>query len=139
MREESLPGPQMFLEVMERTIQLVGQKMPRSTLQGVAEAFRSLRWNFPDYGLQIYFLVNEAGDVSCATEWRGPVDCVLAMDAGTFHQAAYGKINFGAALLTGKLSIQGVSALNLSKFTPLLTPFLDGYRQAYNEYHGPKT
>ena len=124
---------------MQRTIQLVGHNAPRSTLRKVAEVFSSLRWDFQDYGLEIYLLVNEAGDVSCATEWQGPVDSVLAMDAGTFHQAAYGKTNFGTAFLMGKLRIQGISALSLTKFTPLLKPFLDSYRQACTELHGPRT
>ena len=116
MADEILPGAQSFAEVMQRTIQLVGHNAPRSSLQKVAEVFRSLRWDFQDYGLQIYFLVNETGEVSSATEWQGPVDSVLAIDAGTFHQAAYGKTNFGTALLTGKLRIQGIPALSLSKF-----------------------
>ena len=137
MTDEILPGAQSFAEVMQRTIQLVGHNAPRSSLQKVAEVFRSLRWDFQDYGLQIYFLVNEAGDVSCATDWQGPVDSVLAIDAETFHQAAYGKTNFGTALLMGKLRIQGISALSLSKFTPLLKPFLDSYRQACTEFYAP--
>ena len=124
---------------MQRTIQLVGHKTPRTTLQKVAEVFRSLRWDFPDYGLQIYFLVNEAGDVSCATDWQGQADSVLAMDAETFHQAAYGQTNLGTALLMGKLRIEGISALSLSKFTPLLKPFLDSYRQACTEFHAART
>ena len=138
MTDECLPGSQSFPEVMQRTIQLVGHNAPRTTLQKVAEVFRSLRWDFRDYGFQIYFLVNEAGDVSCARDWQGPVDSVLAMDAKTLHQAAYGKTNFGTALLMGKLHIEGISALSLSKFTPLLKPFLDSYRQACTEFHGSR-
>ena len=137
MADEILPAAQSFPQVMQRTIQLVGHNAPRSTLRKVAEVFRSLRWDFQDYGLQIYLLVNEAGDVSCATEWEGPVDSVFAMDAGTFHQAAYGKTNFGTAFLMGKVRIQGISALSLSKFTPLLKPFLDSYRQACTEFYAP--
>ena len=139
MADEVLPGAQNFPGVLQRTIQLVGHKAPRSTLQKLAEVFRSLRWDFQDYGLQIYFLVNESGEVSCAMDWPGPVDSVIAIDAGTFHQAAYGKTNFGTALLMGKLRIEGISALSLSKFTPLLKPFLDSYRQACTEFHEPRT
>ena len=138
MTDESLPGAQSFPQIMQRTIQLVGCNVPRSTLQKVAQVFRSLRWDFPDYGLQIYFLVSEAGDVSCATDWQGPVDSVCAMDAETFHKAAYGKTNLGTALLMGKVRIEGISALSLGKFTPLLKPFLDSYRQACTEYHGSR-
>ena len=138
MRDESLPEAQSFPQVMQRTIQLVGHTVPRETLQKVAQVFNSLRWDFKDYGIQIYFLVNEAGEVSCATNWEDPVDSVIAMDAATFHQAAYGKSNLGSALLMGKLHIEGISPLSLSKFTPLLKPFLDSYRQACAEFYGPK-
>ena len=136
MREVALPEPSSFLGVMERTIQLVGNSMPRETLQKVAQVFHTLRWEFQDYGVQVYFLVNDAGEVSCARDWPGPVDSVIVMDASTFHNAAYGKTNFGTALLMGKLRIKGVSPLSLSKFTPLLKPFLDSYQQACSEFNG---
>ena len=136
MREQALPECQSFLGVMERTIQLVGQNVPRDTLQKVAQVLGALRWDFRDYGVRVYFLVNHAGVVNCVREWPGTVDSVIAMDALTFHKAAYGAANFGTALLMGKLSITGLSALSLSKFTPLLKPFLDSYRQACAEFHG---
>ena len=136
MREIALPEPSSFLCVMERTIQLVGNSMPREALQKVAQVFHTLRWDFQDYGVQVYFLVNDAGDVSCARDWTGTVDSVIVMDALTFHNAAYGKGNFGTALLMGKLRIKGISPLSLSKFTPLLKPFLDSYQQACSEFNG---
>jgi len=136
VREVALPEPSSFVGVMERTIQLVGNSMPRETLRKVAQVFHTLRWDFQDYGVQVYFLVNDAGDVSCAKDWTGPVDSVIVMDASTFHNAAYGKANFGTALLMGKLRIKGVSPLSLSKFTPLLKPFLDSYQQACSEFNG---
>ncbi len=139
MTDQFFPGAQSFPEVMQRTIQLVGRNAPKSVLQELAEVFRSLRWDFQDCGLQIYLLVDQAGDISCLREWQGPVDSVFSMDAATFHQAAYGKTNFGAAFLMGKLRIEGISPLSLSKFTPLLKPFLDSYRQACAEFHGPGT
>ena len=136
MREVTLPEPLSFLGVMERTIQLVGNNMPRETLQKVAQVFHTLRWDFQDHGVQVYFLVNDAGEVSCARDWTGPVDSVIVMDAATFHNAAYGNAHFGTALLMGKLRIKGVSPLSLSKFTPLLKPFLDSYQQACSEFNG---
>ena len=136
MGEDPLPEAGTFLSVMERTIQLVGRTVPRATLQKVAQVFHTLRWDFRDYDVQVFFQVNDDGDVTCATDWTGPVDSMIAMDALTFHEAAFGRANFGAALLTGKLRIQGISALSLGKFTPLLKPFLDSYRQAYAELNG---
>ena len=132
-----MPGPQDFAGVMHRTIQLVGANVPRTTLQKVAELLHALRWEFQDYGVDIYFLVNDHGDVDCATEWSGQVDGVITMDASTFHNAAFGKANFGAAMLMGKIHIQGISPIKLGKFISLLKPFLDSYRQACGEFYDP--
>ena len=132
-----MPGPQEFTGVMRRTIQLVSTNVPRSTLQKIAELLHTLRWEFKDYGVKIYFLVDDRGDVDCATEWSGPVDSVITMDASTFHNAAFGKANFGTAMLMGKLQVKGISPLKLGKFSSLLKPFLDSYRQACGELHDP--
>ncbi len=137
MIEISMPGPQEFTGVMRRTIQLVGTNVPRSSLQKVAELLHALRWEFTDYGVDIYFLVDDDGHVDCATEWSGQVDSVVTMDASTFHKAAFGKTNFGAAMVMGKLRVQGISPLKLGKFTTLLKPFLDSYRQACGELYDP--
>ena len=136
MREDSLPESHCFLAVMERTIELVGHCVPQATLQKVAQIFHSLRWEFQDFGVGVYFLVNDAGQVTSAKDWTGPVDSVISMDALTFHQAAFGKANLGTAMLMGKLRVEGISALSLGKFTPLLKPLLDSYRQACAEFNG---
>ena len=135
--EHSIPGPEDFTEVMRRTIQLVGTNVPRSSLQKVAEMLHTLSWEFKDYGVKIYFLVDDLGSVDCATEWSGQVDSSITMDASTFHNAAYGKANFGAAMVMGKLHVKGISPLKLGKFNTLLKPFLSSYRQACGELYEP--
>ena len=137
MREDELPEAQSFPGVMERTIQVVGDTIPRCSLRKVAEVIRTVRWEFQDYGVQVYFLVNHVGEVSSAKDWPGPVDSVISMDAATLHKAAYGKANFGTALLMGKLRIKGVTAMNLGRLTSLLQPFLDCYRHACSELYDP--
>ena len=122
---------------MRRTIQLVGTNVPRSSLQKVAEMLHTLSWEFKDYGVKIYFLVDDLGSVDCATEWSGQVDSSITMDASTFHNAAYGKANFGAAMVMGKLQVKGISPLKLGKFNILLKPFLSSYRQACGEWYEP--
>ena len=136
MTEHALPDCPSFLAVMERTIQLVGQNVPQDTLQKVAKVLGALQWEFRDYGVRVYFLISSAGVVSYSREKPSTVDSIITMDALTLHKAAYGKVNLGTALLMGKLSITGLSALNLSKFTPLLKPFMDSYRQACAEFNG---
>ena len=137
LNDEPLPDAQSFLGVMERTIDLLGTNVSRSDIQRVAEALHALRWEFRDYGIQVHVLLNDAGEVRCATDWAGPVDSVISMDATTFHKAAFGKQNFGTALLMGKLRVEGISASNLSRFSSLLKPFLENYRQACAELYDP--
>ena len=137
MAEPSLPGVQSFASVLERTIQLVGSNVPRSDLQKVAEVLKSLRWEFRDYGIHVYFLLNHEGKVRCAKDWSGPVDSIVSMDAATLHSVAFGHLNLGVAMLLGKLRIEGISASNLGRFSFLLQPFLDSYRQACAELHDP--
>lgn len=136
MSDKPLPDRQRFLAVMERTIQLVGQNVPRDNLQEVAKVFHTLCWEFQDYGMKAYFLVSDGGEVDSAWEWSGAVDSVITMDARTFHDAAFGKTNLGIAFLMGKLRVKGIPALKLGTFTPLLRPFLDSYQQACEELHG---
>ena len=135
--EHSIPGPKDFTDVMRRTIQLVGTNVPRSSLQKVAETLHALSWEFKDYGVKIYFLVDGLGGVDCATEWLGDVDSSITMDASTFHNVAFGKANFGAAMVMGKLHVQGISPLKLGKFNTLLKPFLSSYREACGEWYEP--
>ena len=135
MIDSQLPSSDKFLGVMERTIQIVGDTVPRSTLQKVAEVLNVLHWEFQDYAVGLYFLVDDAGEVTCSTDWTGKVDSTIRMDAETFHNAANGKTNFGTALLMGKLHVEGLSAMNLGRFISLLKPFLDGYQQACVEFH----
>ena len=135
--EHSIPGPKDFTDVMRRTIQLVGTNVPRSSLQKVAETLHALSWEFKDYGVKIYFLVDGLGGVDCATEWSGDVDSSITMDASTFHNVAFGNANFGAAMVMGKLHVKGISPLKLGKFNTLLKPFLSSYRQACGEWYEP--
>ena len=72
-----MPGPQDFAGVMRRTIQLVGTNVPRSTLQKVAELLHALRWEFKDYGVKIYFLVDDQGRFPPAALRTAPAEVGL--------------------------------------------------------------
>ncbi len=121
-------------------MQLVGQRVPRSQLQEIATLFHTVCWEFPDYRFKSYFTLNGEGEVRGYSQWNGPVDGTVIMDARTFHDAAFGKTSFGAAFLMGKVRVKGIPATKLGKFMPLLQPFLDCYQQACEEeIHGPST
>ncbi|MDP7509664.1 MAG: SCP2 sterol-binding domain-containing protein [Dehalococcoidia bacterium] len=118
-------------------MELVGQGVPRGSLREVAKVFHTLCWRFPDNGVEMYFLVDDDGGVSSATDWTGSVDGVITLDAAVFHAAAFGKANLATAMLMGKLRISGISVLHLGKFAPLLKPFQSSYRQAWTEVNEP--
>jgi len=135
MSHKEPPSPERFPAVMQRTISLVGEKLPPEQIRQVAQVFHSLCWEFPDYGLRAYFLVWEDGRVGYAATLDGEADATIAMDARTFHQAAFGTASFAQAFLTGKLRVKGIPALKLTRFIPLLQPFLESYKQAWEELH----
>ena len=136
MSDDLCPGAHSFVGVMGRTIQLLGTNAPRHTLRRVAEVVHAVRWDFQDYGTCIFMLLNDSGGVDSATEWAGPVDGVITMDAATFHSAAVGQGSLGMALLTGNLRVKGIPAMSMSRFSGLLSPFLNSYRQACLELNG---
>ncbi len=131
-----LPDAQRFPDVMERAMQLVGQRVPRSQLQEIATLFHTVCWEFPDYGLKSYFTISDQGEVRSAAHWSGAVDGVVTLDARTFHDAAFGKTSFGFAFFTGKLRVSGIQPMKMGRFMPLLQPFLDSYQQACQEMRG---
>jgi hypothetical protein len=129
----NLPDSQRFPVVIERAIQLLGQRVLKSQLQEIATLFHTICWEFPDYGLKSYFIISDEGEIWSAANWSGAVDGVVTMGASTFHDAAFEKISFSSALVTGKLRVSGIQPLKLGAFMPLVQPFLDSYQQACQE------
>ena len=133
MTDSPLPDSQSFPAVMERAVQLVGQRVTRSQLQEIAALFHTVCWEFPDYGLKSYFMISDQGEVRSAAHWSGVVDGVVTLDASTFHDAAFGKTSFGFAFFTGRLRVSGIQPMKLGRFMPLVQPFLESYQQACQE------
>jgi len=131
-----LPDSQRFLAVVDRTIQLVGEKVPLETLREMAEVFHVLCWEFPDWGVQRYFILSDSGEVESTSEWVGPVDSTITMDARTLHDIAFGYTSPIMAFFMGRLRVTGMPSAKLGKFLPLLEPFLASYRQACAEPRG---
>lgn len=132
MNDFTIPAD-AFRGLMHRTIALVGQKMTRETLQAVSQVFQVMRWDFKDLGTSIFFLLSSDGAVRSADAHESEAQSTLQIDARTFHDAAYGRTSLGTAFLLGRLKVRGIPALKLGKFTPLLKPFLESYRQACEE------
>ncbi|MEE9199781.1 MAG: SCP2 sterol-binding domain-containing protein [Dehalococcoidia bacterium] len=125
-----LPPRELFPRVMEKTLELTGQKVPTKTVQGLAKIFTSLCWEFPDYGLSIYTLLDEEGRFSYVESIEGEADAQITMKAEQLHSVVYGRANLPKMFLTGKIKVRGLPRLKLFKFVPLLGPFLDSYKEA---------
>lgn len=135
MDERTLPSRHQFPMVMERTINLVGGKIPQEKIRQVAQVFQTLCWDFKDYAIQAYFLVDGDGRVDYASTVPTAPDATITLDARVLHDSAFGRTSLGLAFITGKLRVKGIPALKLNKFVPLLEPFLESYRQAWEEFH----
>jgi putative sterol carrier protein len=113
----------------------LGQKLKPEQIEEIAQVFRTLCWDFKDRSFQAWFLL-EKGKIQLITDDSRVPDATITLDSSTLHDAAYGKTTFGAAFVMGKLKVKGIPALKLRKFIPLLKPFLESYREAWEGYHG---
>jgi len=130
-----MPNAQQLKTIMQRTIELVGQKLKVEQIREIAKVFPTLCWYFKDCALEIYILLDENGNIKYTPDSPGIHGASITMDTTTLHNSAYGRTSFGRAFITGKLKIKGVPALKLTKFMPLLNPFLDSYREAWEAYN----
>jgi hypothetical protein len=80
--------------------------------------------------------LNERGEIRIIPKVADKPDVIVTLDASALHDSAYGKTTFGTAFVMGKLKVKGIPALKLRKFIPLLKPFLESYREAWEAYHG---
>ncbi|MFQ5933135.1 MAG: SCP2 sterol-binding domain-containing protein [Dehalococcoidia bacterium] len=125
-----LPPIELFPRVMERTLRLTGQKVSAKSVKALSKFFTSLCWEFPDYGLSMYTVLDDEGRFNYAESIDGPADARITIDASQLHQVVYGRGNLPKMFLTGKVKVHGLPMLKLMKFAPLLSPFLDSYREA---------
>jgi len=134
----SVPDAQHFPAIMRRTIEHVGDRLPVEQRRELAAVFRSLCWEFPDYGVKSYFLFDDEAEVTYddALPGGGAPDASVRMNAKTLHDVATGRTSFALAFVMGRLRVRGIPVRKLSRFTPLVDPFLDCYRDALNAIAG---
>ena len=135
LKDKFLPNAQQLQMVMPQAIELLSRKLKPEQIREIAQVFQTLSWDFKDCALQVYLLLDEAGEIRYVPDISAMPDATVTLDASTLHDAAYGKTTFGLAFVMGKLKIKGISALKLTKFIPLLEPFLESYREAWEAYH----
>ena len=125
-----VPPKDSFPSVIQRTLELTGQKVPETSVRNLYKIFATLRWEFPDYGLSVYTVLDDEGRFNYADSIVGNPDAEITLNAEQLHQVVYGRGNMPKMFLTGKIKLKGVPKLKLIKFVPLMGPFLDSYKEA---------
>jgi putative sterol carrier protein len=134
-KDRLLPDALQLKSVMQKTIELLGRKLNSEQIKEIAQVFQTLCWNFKDYDFQGYLLLDEHGQIRYLPSLSSEPDATITLSTSTLHDAAYGKTTFGTAFVMGKLKVKGISALKLRNFIPLLKPFLESYREAWEAFH----
>lgn len=133
MAEERRPTKEELVPLLSQAIELAATQLAPETVGSVAEVFQILLWHFVDHDVKAYLVIGDAGDLSFVTQPPREADGTIKIEAGMLHDVAFGKVPVALAFLSGKLRLQGLPALKLRRFIPLFNPFLEGYRQAWQE------
>ncbi len=129
----ALPAKEQFPNVLQRTLELTGGRVSKESVGKLYKIFKTLRWDFPDYDLSAYTVLDAEGGFGYAESIEGAPDARITMDAERLHQVVYGRGNMAKMFLSGQIKLKGVPMYKLMRFVPLLGPFLDSYREACEE------
>ena len=132
----ALPEKDRFPQVLQRTLELTGARVSTESVGKLYKIFKTLQWDFPDYSLSAYTVLDSEGRFGYAESIEGAPDAHITMDAGRLHQVVYGRGNMAKMFLSGQIKLKGVPMYKLMRFVPLLGPFLDSYREACEERPG---
>jgi alkyl sulfatase BDS1-like metallo-beta-lactamase superfamily hydrolase len=130
----SIPSKVQLKSVLKRTIERMNHRLNPEKIKEIAQVFQIFCWNFKDKNQKAYLLLDKKGVIKYATRFDGEPDAIITLDSIILHNAAYNKTTLGTAFVMGKLKVKGISALRLRKFIPLLKPFLESYREAWEVY-----
>jgi len=131
--EERKPTRDELVPLLNRATSLARIALEPETLASVSEVFQVVRWQFVDHDLDAYLVIDEAGGLSVVSQPPREADGTIKLEAAVLHDVALGKMPMAMAFLGGKMRLQGLPALKMRRFIPLFKPFLEGYRQAWQE------
>ena len=129
----AIPARKEFPRILQHTLELTGKKVSAESVGKLYKIFKTLRWDFPDYDLSAYTVLDSDGHFGYAESIEGAPDARITMDAERLHQVVYGRGNMAKMFLSGQIKLKGVPMYKLMRFVPLLGPFLDSYREACEE------
>jgi len=126
----ALSSGKEFEKVLKETIERLNKKLTQEQIQGLAGAFQTVCWEFPDQSIKMILIINKHNpSIKYATSIDGKPQMSISTDTSVLDDAAYGRTSFGIAFITGKLKVKGLHPLKLRQFIPLLKPFLESYRE----------
>ena len=131
----AIPVKEDFPRVMRRTLELTGGRVSAESVGKLYKIFKSLRWDFPDYELSAYTVLDSDGNFGYAESIEGSADAHTnsRWTRERLHQVVYGRGNMAKMFLSGQIKLKGVPMYKLMRFVPLLSPFLESYREACEE------
>ncbi len=129
----AIPARKEFPRILQHTLELTGKKVSAESVGKLYKIFKTLRWDFPDYEMSAYTVLDAEGAFGYAESIEGAPDARITMDAERLHQVVYGRGNMAKMFLSGQIKLKGVPMYKLMRFVPLLGPFLDSYREACEE------
>lgn len=125
-----------FRTLLARTIELLNEEVDAGLLASLASASSVICWDFPDVAVKTWLVVDEAGrGLSLHSSAPGVAALTVVMDSTVLREAATGERSLGAAFITGRLQVRGLSPMFLAKFVRLVDPLLRSHRAAMEELH----
>jgi len=125
------PGVPRFTEILSRMIELLNDRLAAVQRGQLAAAMPSIRWEFPDVGSLLH-LVAEPDALRLGDAEAGPA-LFVRMSRETLEDAAFGRRSLGAAFLSGRIHVRGLSPARLREFILLVDPLLQSYREAHGD------
>lgn len=133
--DDAFPGPHSdvprFVAILSRMIERLNARLAAVQLGQLAAAMPSIRWEFPDMGSLLH-LVADPDALRIADASAGAA-LFVRMSRATLEDAAFGRRSLGAAFLSGRIHVRGLSPARLREFILLIDPLLESYREAHGD------
>jgi hypothetical protein len=125
------PEVPRFAEILSRMIEILNARLAAVQRGQLAAAMPSISWEFPDVGSLLH-LVADTDALRIAAGSTGPA-LFVRMSRATLEDAAFGRRSLGAAFLSGRIHVRGLSPARLREFILLVDPLLESYREAHGD------
>ena len=108
----ALPAKEQFPNVLQRTLELTGGRVSKESVGKLYKIFKTLRWDFPDYEMSAYTVLDADGGFGYAESIEGSTGRPDNHGRGALTSSGlwpwqYGKdVPFGADQTQGRANVQ---------------------------------